>query len=306
MPAPSSNSKNFPTDVFLGGISAAFSTTLFAPLERMKIVLQSQGEMVKTGRLNSRYNGVVDCGRRLYNNEGFIALFRGNLAKVMGYFPGQFLNFALKDTFKLMFQVDPRSGYFNKFASNIASGAAADGTSLLLLYPINYTRTRLANDVIERGGSGQRQFNGHIDAVRKTLASDGVRGLFRGLPVSIAGIMIYRGFYFGLYDSVKTFLIPRDGKINPALLLTLGYTVTLSAGLLSYPFDTISKRLMQTSMANYKYSSSFDALKTVARTEGVVALWRGASITIIRSLGGAAALALYDMFSIYKQASRRV
>jgi hypothetical protein len=87
------------------------------------------------------------------------------------------------------------------FAGNMASGGAAGACSLAFVYSLDYARTRLANDAKSaKKGGGERQFNGLIDVYRKTIASDGVAGLYRGFVISCVGIVVYRGLYFGMYD----------------------------------------------------------------------------------------------------------
>jgi solute carrier family 25 (mitochondrial adenine nucleotide translocator), member 4/5/6/31 len=73
------------------------------------------------------------------------------------------------------------------------------------VYSLDYARTRLANDAKSAKGGGSRQFNGLIDVYRKTLASDGIAGLYRGFVPSVAGIIVYRGLYFGVYDSLSSY-----------------------------------------------------------------------------------------------------
>ena len=84
-----------------------------------------------------------------------------------------------------------------------------------------------------------------IDVYRKTLKSDGIQGLYRGFTISAVGIFIYRGMYFGLYDSLKPILLGD----NPSVVLSffLGWGVTITSGLMSYPIDTIRRRMMMTS-----------------------------------------------------------
>lgn len=74
-------------------------------------------------------------------------------------------------------------------AGNLASGGAAGATSLLFVYSLDYARTRLANDAksVKKGGSSERQFNGLVDVYKKTIASDGVAGLYRGFLPSVVG-----------------------------------------------------------------------------------------------------------------------
>jgi solute carrier family 25 (adenine nucleotide translocator) protein 4/5/6/31 len=81
----------------------------------------------------------------------------------------------------------------------------AGASSLLFVYSLDFARTRLANDAKStKGGGGARQFNGLVDVYRKTLATDGIAGLYRGFVPSVVGIIVYRGLYFGVYDSLST------------------------------------------------------------------------------------------------------
>ncbi len=124
---------------------------------------------------------------------------------------------------------------------------AAGATSLLFVYSLDYARTRLANDAKNAKSGGDRQFNGLVDVYKKTLASDGVAGLYRGFGPSVVGIVVYRGLYFGMYDSIKPVLLvgPLEGNFLASFLL--GWTVTTGAGIASYPLDTIRRRMMMTS-----------------------------------------------------------
>jgi solute carrier family 25 (adenine nucleotide translocator) protein 4/5/6/31 len=123
------------------------------------------------------------------------------------------LNFAFKDYFKRLFNFKKdRDGYWKWFAGNLASGGAAGASSLLFVYSLDYARTRLANDAKAAKKGGERQFNGLVDVYKKTLASDGVAGLYRGFNISCVGIIVYRGLYFGMYDSLKPVLL--TGKLQ--------------------------------------------------------------------------------------------
>ena len=94
---------SFAIDFLMGGVSAAVSKTAAAPIERVKLLIQNQDEMIKQGRLATPYKGIGDCFKRVIAEEGFASLWRGNLANVIRYFPTQALNFAFKDYFKKMF-----------------------------------------------------------------------------------------------------------------------------------------------------------------------------------------------------------
>lgn len=79
--------------------------------------------MLKAGRLDRKYSGIVDCFRRTAAAEGTTSLWRGNTANVIRYFPTQALNFAFRDTFKSMFAYKrERDGYAKWMMGNLASG----------------------------------------------------------------------------------------------------------------------------------------------------------------------------------------
>lgn len=106
-----------------------------------------------------------------------------------------------------MFGFKKDKDYWRWFAGNLASGGMAGASSLLFVYSLDYARTRLANDNKSAKKGGSRQFNGLLDVYKKTLATDGVAGLYRGFTISCVGIVVYRGLYFGMYDSLKPVLL---------------------------------------------------------------------------------------------------
>ncbi len=118
--------------------------------------------------------------------------------------------------------------------------------------------------------------------------------------------MVYRGFYFGLYDTIKPIFLGEDAGVTVSFLL--GYGVTVTAGLMSYPIDTIRRRMMMTSGkinihwsnpalgAAVKYSGSLDCFRHIVKEEGGMALMRGAGANILRGVAGAGVLAGFDKF----------
>jgi len=227
-----------------------------------------------------------------------LALWRGNFANVLRYFPTQALNFAFKDYFKRTLGFDQKkSGYTLWFIGNIASGAAAGASSLLFVYSLDYARTRLANDNKQAKKGGERQFNGLVDVYRKTMATDGIRGLYRGFLVSCVGIIVYRGLYFGMYDTIKP-LLPKNLKDSFIASFLLGWAITIGAGLASYPIDTIRRRMMMTSGEAVKYSSSWGAFREIVKKEGYKSLFKGAGANILRGIAGAGVLSGYDQLQL--------
>jgi len=288
----------FLIDFAMGGVSAAVSKTAAAPIERVKLLIQNQDEMIKSCRLQTPYKGIADCFRRVISEEGFVSLWRGNTANVLRYFPTQALNFAFKDQFKRMFKASKADSYYLSFAKNIASGGLAGATSLTFVYSLDYARTRLANDSKSAKKGGERQFNGLVDVYSKTLKSDGIVGLYRGFTISCVGIIVYRGLYFGMYDSLKPVVLTGNMKDSFIGSFFLGWAITIAAGLASYPIDTVRRRMMMTSGEAVKYKSSMHAFSQIIAKEGIPSLFKGAGANILRAIAGAGVLAGYDQLQI--------
>ncbi|XP_073154864.1 ADP,ATP carrier protein 1, mitochondrial-like [Henckelia pumila] len=297
----------FMTDFLMGGVSGDVSKTVAAPIERVKLLVQNQDEMIRAGRLSEPYKGISNCFARTVRDEGALSLWRGNNTNVIRYFPTQSctiylvfgLNFAFKYYFKSQFNFKKdKDGYWKWFAGNVASVSAAGSASSLFVYSLDYARTRLTNDAKAVKTGGERQFNGLIDVYRKTLQSDGVVGLYRGFFISCVGIVVYRGLYFGLYDSLKPVLLV--GSLQDSFLASflLGWGVTITAGLASYPIDRVRRRMMMTSGEAVKYKSSIDAFSQIIKKEGPKSLFKGAGANILRAVAGAGVLSGSDKLQI--------
>eukprot|EP01038_Epipyxis_sp_PR26KG_P007082 gene7082-9666_t len=91
--------QSFVNDFIAGGVSGMVAKTIAAPIERVKILLQTQH--INPSITNNQYKGLIDCMKRIYHEQGLLSFWRGNLANIYRYFPNHALNFALKDKYKL-------------------------------------------------------------------------------------------------------------------------------------------------------------------------------------------------------------
>lgn len=284
----------FAENFALSGAAAVISKTAAAPIERVKLLVQNQDEMIKQGKLTEPYKGVVDCTMRTFRTEGVMPFWRGNLANCIRYFPTQALNFAFKDKIKMAFKASKSDSDALKFTKNIASGGCAGAMSLCFVYSLDFARTKLANDTKSSKKGGAREYNGLVDVYKKTLKSDGIQGLYRGFVISCVGIFVYRGCYFGFYDTLKPMLLGDNASV--VLSFCLGYGVTVSAGLISYPIDTIRRRMMMTSGQAVKYKGAIDCTVQILKNEGFMSMMKGAGANILRGVAGAGVLAGFDKF----------
>merc|ERR1719276_816513 len=101
--------------------------------------------------------------------------------------------------------------------------------------------------------------------------------------------------YFGLFDTLKPMLLGDNPNVSMAFLL--GWGVTVTAGLMSYPIDTIRRRMMMTSGGSgVKYAGSIDCGRQILANEGFMSMMKGAGANVLRGVAGAGVLAGFDKF----------
>ncbi|KAF8102688.1 hypothetical protein N665_0197s0048 [Sinapis alba] len=290
--------KHFHRDLLAGAVMAGVVHTIVAPIERAKLLLQTQESNIAIVGDNSgkrRFKGMFDFIHRTVREEGVLSLWRGNGSSVLRYYPSVALNFSLKDLYRSILRnsSSQENHLFSGALANFIAGSAAGCTALIVVYPLDIAHTRLAADI---GKKEARQFRGIHHFLSTVHRKDGVRGIYRGLPASLHGVIVHRGLYFGGFDTVKEVF---SEETKPELALwkrwVLAQGVTTSAGLASYPLDTVRRRIMmQSGIEHPMYSSTLDCWKKIYRVEGLASFYRGALSNMFRSTGSAAILVFYD------------
>jgi len=302
MGKPKKGSPTFARDLALGGAIGAISKTVMSPVERVKILMQTMDSNpdVISGKVKP-YSGVMDCFSRVSSEQGVAAFWRGNLVNCLRYAPQQGSALAFNDFFKGLFpKKDPKTDFVGSTINNLMAGGMAGATSMVICYPLDFARTRLASDL----KAGKPQFDGIYDCIASTIKQQGVTGLYRGTGVSIAGAFVYRAGQLGLYGSVMN-LNPykKDtgimGFMSAVVIGTLARTVILP---FNYPFDTVRRRLMLESekpAAERTYKGGVDCAIKVFQNEGFGGMYKGLFPEIFRGFGGVMVVVCYERIKNY-------
>merc|ERR1712210_204777 len=288
-----SSSEMFFINLMLGGTAGGISKTVVAPIERVKLLLQVQDASSQMkGAGVKPYTGMMNCFSRVYAEKGLLSFWRGNMANCIRYFPTQALNFAFKEKYQKFFiRHDKKTDFWKFFAGMLAAGGAAGATSMGIVYPLDFARTRLGADVGK--SAAERECKGLVDCLGKSFKADGVvKGLYPGFLSSVQGIIIYRAIYFGANDTANKFA----GE-KPSILLRFGIAQVVAAGsvTVAYPFDTVRRRLMMMSGEKEKmYKGTMDCWAKIWKDEGPRAFFKGNFTNVLRSIGCALVLVGYD------------
>jgi len=279
-----------------GGISGAIAKTITAPLEKVKLAIQTQDSnpRILSGEMK-RYTGMVNCFSRHITEIGPTSLWRGNVANCIRYVPTAAFNLMFKDTFKRLFPVYNKDTDFGMFAlTMVASGSFAGGVTNTLVYPLIYVRTALGADI-----GKVRKYNGVADCLSKTVKQNGFMSLYNGIGPSTMGIVIYRGVQFGLQDTLKAFN-PYQKETTAFALFTkfmVAQVAVAASGLAAYPLDTMQRRLQNEATKPKEqqiYNGMADCFNQILKKEGPKGFFKGAGANILRGTGAAIVLVMYD------------
>ncbi|KAI5076848.1 hypothetical protein GOP47_0008913 [Adiantum capillus-veneris] len=285
---------NFPRDLMAGAVMGGVAHTIVAPIERAKLLLQTQESnmAIRKGH-HARYTGMLDCIFRIAREEGLPSLWRGNGSSVLRYYPSVALNFSCKDLYRTILSGGQKSNdLYTAARYNFLAGALAGCTSLVVVYPLDMAHTRLAADT---GRTEMRQFKGLLHFLKTIYRKDGVRGLYRGLPASLQGMIVHRSVYFGGFDTAKDVMSHESESLPFWMRWVIAQAVTTSAGLISYPLDTVRRRMMmQAGLEQQMYAHTLDCWRKIYKMEGLGSFYRGAMSNMFRGTGAALILVLYD------------
>ncbi|KAF0047107.1 hypothetical protein F2P81_000740 [Scophthalmus maximus] len=282
------------TEPKCGGTVGAILT---CPLEVVKTRLQSSSITLYISEVQlSTVNGAsvarvappgpLHCLKLILEREGPRSLFRGLGPNLVGVAPSRAIYFAAYSTAK-----EKLNGVLEPDSTQVhmVSAAMAGFTAITATNPIWLIKTRLQLDARNRG---ERQMNA-FECVRRVYQMDGLRGFYRGMSASYAGIS-ETVIHFVIYESIKRRLLEykartsmdeedesvKDASDFVGMMLAAATSKTCATSI-AYPHEVIRTRLRE---EGSKYRSFFQTLLTVPREEGYRALYRGLTTHLVRQI----------------------
>ncbi|CAA7258626.1 unnamed protein product [Cyclocybe aegerita] len=174
-PNRTSQALSIPELATAGFLSAVPTTLITAPVERAKVLLQVQGQAGS----ETKYKGVTDVLKHLYKEGGVRSIFRGTGATLARDGPGSAAYFAAYEVTKKALTPAGSSPSDLNLGAIIVAGGTAGVAMWSLAIPPDVIKSRL-----QSAPSGT--YSGMLDCVRKTIAQDGVRALWKGFGPAMA------------------------------------------------------------------------------------------------------------------------
>ncbi|RNE98919.1 mitochondrial carrier protein [Trypanosoma rangeli] len=280
-------------------LSGTIGRTIIAPLDRVKFILQCQGELQRLGTLDGSFRGAGHCMRHLASVEGYRSFWRGNLIQVVSLLPITIAQiFIALPTQSFVFNACPHysvSTYtVSLYAAHISGALAASMVS----YPLDFARFRLAVDVKPFRGASY-EYRHSLAFFSQPILSETPHLLYKGLGLYVFGSLLYQTVHNGILKVMEPFVLPEtpDSSYGTvAVQVGTGLTVSALSTLCLHPIDTVRRRMMIAATEDdLRYSSSMHCVRHIVRTEGPAGLYRGGLFALVRMV---ATTALFTLGSV--------
>ncbi|KAF8025731.1 hypothetical protein BT93_F2537 [Corymbia citriodora subsp. variegata] len=282
-------------ELIAGGVAGAFAKTAVAPLERIKILLQTRTE--------GFYSiGVFESFKKILRYEGVRGLYKGNGASVIRVVPYAGLQYMTYEQCRSWILDNCPSFGTGPFVDLLA-GSASGGTAVLCTYPLDLARTKLAYQVMDSYSCENRHSRPRRlklrNIFRDVYREGGVRAFYRGIGPTLVGILPYAGLKYYIYEELKL-KIPEDRQDSIAMRLSCGALAGLFGQTFTYPLDVV-RRQMQA-----QFKNTVEGLSNIIRTQGWRQLYAGLSINYIKVVPSVAiGFTAYDVLKSWMHYSTR-
>ncbi|XVF35316.1 hypothetical protein REPUB_Repub18cG0135200 [Reevesia pubescens] len=293
-------------ELIAGGAAGAFTKTTVAPLERIKILLQT-----RTNGFQSL--GVYQSLRKVLKHDGLLGFYKGNGASVIRIIPYAALHFMTYEQYRGWI-LDNFSFMGSGPVIDLLAGSASGGTAVLCTYPLDLARTKLAYQVVDtrtnfrcgiRSLYPRPAYSGITDVLTTVYKEGGIRGLYRGVGPTLAGILPYAGLKFYVYEVLKT-RVPEEHQKSIVMHLSCGALAGLLGQTFTYPLDVVRRQMQVESLqpsaiqGDTSYKNTLEGLTTIVRNQGWRQLFAGLSINYIKIVPSVAVgFAAYDMMKVW-------
>lgn len=244
-----------------GAFSGAVAKTAIAPLDRVKILFQTDPSNKFTVR------NAMNVGKDIYHKSGIVGFWRGHTATIMRIVPYSATNFFVYDHASRFLAVSDPSNV-PPAAKRFLAGATAGCVAVCITYPLETLRARMAVDM-----DGRLHQRGYVYAVRSIVDSNGFRSVYAGLKPTIMGIVPYAGTSFAVYETLKT----EDSSLFGRFLA--GGAAGLLAQGVTYPLDVVRRRMQVGRDGTRTMSETF---RKVLAQEGLRGLFKGISMNLVK------------------------
>jgi solute carrier family 25 (mitochondrial thiamine pyrophosphate transporter), member 19 len=299
--------------IIASALSGFFSRSVVQPLDVVKVRFQLQVEPLRDSTVGGKYRGLLQAIRLILREEGLSAFWKGHVyaqCQAVSFVTLQFYSYEM-----LTSAVGHRGMKSSNSGSHFICGSLAGTTATIFTQPLDVLRARF----IAQGEP--RIYKGFFHAVERIATKEGIQGFYRGLLPSVLLTAPQSGIQFTFYNLVNFLLNSLSAKFQPDQLVSpetlmqpenIGFMQSFVAGGIAgacakcsvYPLDMTKRRMQVQGFEEarirfgrlHQSSGLFNCLTTIAKEEGVKALYKGISPSLLKSV-----LSIGSRFCAYEQ-----
>lgn len=192
----------------------------------------------------------------------------------------------------------------NSIASHFIAGSTAGFVQTFVCSPMELVKTQLqlqgqGKSEGKHAIASKYRYTSASDCLRRLYQNYGIRGVYRGLSITLAREIPSLGMYFASYEYMHQKYFPEPESSSPLKVLCAGGCAGMCSWIFTYPIDVIKSRFQGDGYdGHYKYSSVKDCIVKSYRKEGYSVFSRGLTSTIVRAFPTNAATFLAVSYSL--------
>ncbi|RLN32341.1 hypothetical protein BBJ28_00022509 [Nothophytophthora sp. Chile5] len=160
----------------------------------------------------------------------------------------------------------------------LAVGGVAGAVGMVATFPMDIVKTHLQGQT--RTG-GRMTFAGPIQCFKHIVATDGARGLYRGLPPTLVGVLPEKAIKLAVNEQLREHLADADGKLTVGKQVLAGAGAGSAQAVVTNPMEIVKIRLqMQTALPLAERQTAMQVVQSL----GLRGLYKGASVCFMRDV----------------------
>lgn len=263
------NRLTFLQSLSCGAAAGVVSRTLTSPLDVVKIRMQ-------VGTKETLQQGFFRSAGNIYSTHGVKAFWKGNLIGCLRLSPFSAIQFLAFSRVKVLLADD--TGRLTAPKAMLA-GALGGMAATIVTYPTDMVKTRL---IVQPTDKKRRRYRGIVHAFRLILKEEGLLAFYKGMFTSLLGSIPFTAGTFASYELLDMLWSKPRYMMNPLENFINGCMAGAIAQTLSFPFDTVRKKLQAQSRVmkdgggvDIKFRGMIGGFKETHAKYGWRGLWRG-------------------------------
>ena len=268
----------FWVDLASGSIGGAAQVLTSQPFDIIKVRLQIQDPKAP------RYTGMLDCFNQIRREEGILSFYKGTFAPLLAWgvlSTNRFVIFQAIQRYT-SYEDSEHQEFTNSLPEFYLSGALAGALTTIFATPVEHARIRVQKQCLR----SVQLYSGSFDAAGKIYNEFGIRGLYKGFLATCIKDGIFYGNFFFFFELISRFMRGKEleRKLSSMEILLAGGVTGILNWIFVFPFDSLKSIHQTDSLHNPVYKNYRHIIKHKYTTSGLMSLYRGFSISLLRAV----------------------